>query len=294
MFFKREYFYPSILGLFLLYENRSRIYYGYKWLKFWGVVMLGGGPVVKAIELTDDEIFVKKQKGVFMSKLGVTDVNDEVVVSDVLNENMLKIYYDKDELNENMQIMGGSRYEHEWKKRSILIVTPYGNVGMNYDLYHRGFSYYSDVKNIPYVVLNCVAMYYVIKFRCLDFYYDNTIMKNWVSPIWIIWDKDTVIKNAKPFLERIENVPTKSLTVKLKNYRLDYGKDEKGNDNVIYNKNRFLYCGKVTDMFLMFKRPKKKLDMAIKKMSFAEYKKLVSVSQLEDDSVVGSVGDMFD
>jgi hypothetical protein len=60
-----------------------------------------------------------------------------------------------------------------WKQRILLENTPRGNILMSYDPFRFGFSYYADSANIPYVLLNAVAMKYVRYYRCCDLFMDN-------------------------------------------------------------------------------------------------------------------------
>jgi len=167
------------LVCYILYDNRKKIYYGYRWIKLWSIIK--GVGLLKSCglwwkevpKLTPDELFIKKYK-YYVEKMETIikgGVGEDCVYDNTYNKNMLNIYYNKDELN--AVILNNRENDHElaWKRRITMINTPYGNVGMYYDLYHRGFSYYSDVKNIPYNILNCISMYYVFMYSCLDFYY---------------------------------------------------------------------------------------------------------------------------
>jgi hypothetical protein len=288
------------LVCFVLYDNRKKIYYSYKWCKLWTIVK--GISLLKryglwwkdVIKLTPDEIFIKQNKDKFLYKLvqhkslginvGVgagVGVGVGVGAGVGLNSNMLDIYYNKPDLT--LALSCENKYESIWKTRIIIINTPYGNVGMNYDLYYKGFLYYSDMRNIPYNVLNCISMNYVLKYFCLYFYVDNTMVDDWISPFWIIWYKPTDPQTEQPqtetFIKRL-NKPTfepvnKQVIAKLKNYRLDFGKNDKGEPNIIYNKNRFIYSGKITDM-PSFKMKKPVIQVKPKKLTFEEYKKQIS------------------
>ena len=268
---------------FTLYDNRKKIYNGYKWLQIWSTIKgirmlkLCGLWWKETKKMTPDEIFTNKYKIKFLDKLKLA------IKGENYNQNILEIYYDKKKFNEIITQYRNNEYELIWKTRIILVNTPYGNIGMNYDLYNRAFLYYSDIKNIPYNILICVSMHYVNIYQCLDFYVDNTIMEEWKSPYWIIWEeqKDEP-KTNNPYIKRIETNnkfnENKKIMVKLKNYRLDLNEDNK----IIYNKNKFIYCGKITDMpgFHIKKQVK---QLQPKKISFTDYKKMISMVPDDDD-----------
>jgi hypothetical protein len=288
----------GVLGLFCftLYDNRKRLYYGYRWLQFWTIVKGVGllkicgfwdKPSIK--KLSAEEVFNKKHKDKFLLAIDSTigSINRDVVG---LNANMLDIYYKKEELTNIIAEDRNNKYEALWKARTLILNTPYGNIGMYYNLYNRGFAYYSDVKDIPYMVLNSVAMYYVLTYFCLDFYVDNMVVTDWVSPFWTIWDKmvpEERVVCSKPFIKRLNNENDvsgeKRVIAKLKNYRLDFGKDDKGDPNIIYNKNRFIYSGKIIDI-MAFKMKKVQKMAKIKKLSFEEYRRTIMSSPLSNDS----------
>jgi hypothetical protein len=55
---------------------------------------------------------------------------------------------------------------------------------MFYDAFKMGFAYYSDSYNLPYNLLNAVAMKYVMMFCCRDFFMDDLITpKDSPSPL---------------------------------------------------------------------------------------------------------------
>lgn len=66
--------------------------------------------------------------------------------------------------------------EKSWKARLLIESTPLGNIVMYYDIFKQGFAYYSDQPIVPYDILNSVAMKYVARFSCLDFFMDENIL----------------------------------------------------------------------------------------------------------------------
>jgi len=73
--------------------------------------------------------------------------------------------------------------EKKWKSRILMEYTPMGNIVMWYDVYRGGFVYHSDAAaSLTYVLLNAVAMKYVKRFHCYDFFMDLRLLKE-ASPL---------------------------------------------------------------------------------------------------------------
>jgi len=134
--------------------------------------------------------------------------------------NIHSLFYDKDSFHELMK-QENNHIELEWKRRILIENTPqHGNIIMFYDPFKQGFSYYSDTTGIPYFVLNAIAMKYVMKFSCLDFFIDNKVSfgdREWLSPlvpIYFVEDKkkDDCTKTSKKI--NLEGAPF----AKFKNY----------------------------------------------------------------------------
>ena len=66
--------------------------------------------------------------------------------------------------------------EKSWKTRIFIASTPIGNIVMFYDIFKQGFAYYSDQPIVSYDILNSVAMKYVRRFSCFDFFMDEYIL----------------------------------------------------------------------------------------------------------------------
>ena len=62
---------------------------------------------------------------------------------------------------------------------------------MYYDIYKQGFAYYADQNNVPYSVLNGMAMKYVVMFFCRDLYFDETVIGK-ASPLAKVFLDDDV------------------------------------------------------------------------------------------------------
>jgi len=97
--------------------------------------------------------------------------------------------------------------ENLWKKRILIENTPRGNIYMYYDIFKQGFVYYSDQTGVPYRILNAVAMKYVVVFRCVDFFLDETSMPlGKISPLVKVFveDDDEERKNKKAKMENLQ------------------------------------------------------------------------------------------
>ena len=66
--------------------------------------------------------------------------------------------------------------EKSWRSRIFIESTPIGNIVMFYDIFKQGFAYYSDQPIVSYDILNSVAMKYVSRFSCFDFFMDEYIL----------------------------------------------------------------------------------------------------------------------
>lgn len=113
--------------------------------------------------------------------------------------------------------------EKSWKSRLLIESTPIGNIVMFYDIFKQGFSYYCDQPVVPYDILNSVAMKYVMKFSCIDFFMDEYILGDYGSSplknIFIEDDDDDDEKKDKKKTSCNLDVDLKSAPfAKFKNY----------------------------------------------------------------------------
>jgi len=105
------------------------------------------------------------------------------------NENIDKIVYLKSDFFEVLSDPN-NRFEPVWKKRILIENTPRGNIYMYYDIFKQGFAYYSDQTGIPYPILNAVAMRYVTIFRCMDFFFDESLTTSPLIKVFIDDDQE--------------------------------------------------------------------------------------------------------
>jgi hypothetical protein len=161
------------------------------------------------------------------------------------NTNIEQEFYNKDKYKKI--IMNQSNIlEINWKKRILFENTPRGNIIMYYDAYKQGFAYYSDSYNLPYGLLNAVAMKYVMTYYCRDFFMDDGI---------------TTIEKASPLIKIHIDEPEKKNDVKKNHMKKTLNKintlsqkfskqksQQKSNQIIeppITNTNRFIYLGKI-------------------------------------------------
>jgi hypothetical protein len=117
-----------------------------------------------------------------------------------INSSIDKCFYSKADFFDTIMDKENS-VEKEWKTRILFETTPRGNIVIYYDVFKQGFAYYSDINNIPYSILNAVAMKYVMLFNCRDFFVDNQV---------------TPELEPSPFIKIYLEEPKKSNEVKVK------------------------------------------------------------------------------
>lgn len=125
----------------------------------------------------------------------------------IFSENIDPIVYNRKAFFELLKD-SKNNLEQIWRTRILIEYTPIGNIAMFYDIYKQGFSYYCDQTTVPYKVLNTVAMKYVLRFRCLDFFMDVPEEKK--SPLYKVFFEEEE-KEKKP-----EDIGTKTNKIDLK------------------------------------------------------------------------------
>ena len=209
------------------------------------------------------------------------------------NINLESIFYNYKEYN-NFVIKENNELENIWKTRILYEHTPIGNIIMFYNIYKKGYAYYSDV-HMTYTLLNAVAMKYVRIFCCRDLFIDDNITpKDYPSPFIKLEEiqekeeeerknennsKNKTIRNG-PFIKikkKIESITNEEL-------------EKPKQDQHLYNVNKFIYMGKISNFSFLQKIHKKKVipcnqnqfenifddEHEIQKeiLSYSEYRKL--------------------
>ena len=209
--------------------------------------------------------FIENKKNYFL-KSYESDVD--------FNQNIEKVFYIKDDYNKMIE-ESNNLLETTWKRRILLESTPLGNIIMFYNAYKHGFSYYSD-EQIPYSILNSIAMKYVLTYYCRDFFIDNSIVPNdKYSPFLHIHE----IEKAKVSSKKIDI--SKGPFAKLKTYTSDKKSDKKSdeksdeNENNLFPKdfikNKFIFCGKIYQFSPLQSTPKKEVKKNIP-MNYSDFK----------------------
>jgi len=233
-------------------------------------------PKKKDVEIDEKEVYIKKYEHLF----------SESYESNVdFNENIQKEFYIKEEYDK-LIVQPNNLLESSWKRRILMEPTPFGNIIMFYNSYKQGFSYYCD-ENVPYVFLNAVAMKYVLKYFCRDFFIDNSIVpKNTCSPFLHIHE----IEKKKETSKTID--VTKGPFAKLKTYKPDskvtfQSTEPEKKPNFI--KNKFIGCGKIYQFSPLQSVPKKvvKKDIPIKYSSFKQWHNPERFDMISDSGNTG-------
>lgn len=221
-----NYFSYLLKSIFIFFMN---IYTSWK-----GITMI---PVPTIIDITNN--YIENQKGRF--------IKYEKKNSENKNANIEAAFYNK---NDHLKAVvdADNELEKTWKRRILYVATPRGNVVMFYDAYKLGFSYYSDSYNLPYALLNSIAMKYVITYKCYDFFTDDSIIHECSpSPLIKIHSEESEKKKSITSNENkllVNTLRKSNQFAKLKNYKKPM--DEKTKvPTKEYNTNRFLCLGKI-------------------------------------------------
>lgn len=204
--------------------------------------------------LTPTEKYTLKQECFFMDQIQGYEVNQKQY-----NANIQPEFYDHDEY-ERIIHSNDNILEKSWKQRVLMENTPLGNVYMYYNAFHKSFSYHAD-SQIPYKLLNAVAMKYVRTFYCFDFFMDTQVLpENRVSPFTIMNLEQERLEKLKkerkknemgidfkdaPFLRpKIKEEETKEKDEKKQ-------KNKMGKNKKLVFKNVFKYCGTFRNLFML-------------------------------------------
>lgn len=117
--------------------------------------------------------------------------------------------------------------EKSWRSRLLMESTPLGNIVMFYDIFKQGFSYYCDQPVVPYDILNSVAMKYVARFSCMDFFMDEYVLGDrGSSPLKVVFIEDDEKKEEKKPGSNLGLDLKNAPFAKLKNYSVGSKKDK--------------------------------------------------------------------
>lgn len=192
--------------------------------------------------------------------------------SKIFNVNMSEIFYNVKEYNK-LLLDSNNELEEIWKKKILYETTPIGNIIMFYNVYKKGFSYYSDI-NLTYPLLNAVAMKYVRIFCCRDLFIDekSTIEKDHSLLINLEEKEEKKEKDEKRNKEGKENkidIVDNNIFKKGPFIKIKKNNVETNNKSIEKNKswieqnmcsvNRFINMGKTSNFSFIQKMEKKRI-----------------------------------
>jgi hypothetical protein len=219
---------------------------------------------------TPTDIYTEKHLTVFMNSFENNKMNK--------NLNIDPVFYSKEKYVDLLK-NEDNELEKEWKKRILIEYTPRGNVFMFYDPYKLGFSYYCD-QYVPHNILNAVAMKYVLKFQCRDFFMDEYVVpESSASPLLkLVIEEKKVKENQDKLDSNIKNRLRNAPFAKFKNYNralstINEDTKKEGSQNVPSEKqgpekqkeiNRFINLGKTMNFSMLQPVMKKKSNNLFK------------------------------
>jgi len=168
------------------------------------------------------------------------------------NYNVEALFYDKAKL-ESISEEDYLRLIEMWKSRTMVVASPlkqHSNILMYYDFQKLAFAYHSDFAIHSPLLLNALAMKYVMMFRCLDFFVDEEMYD---SPLKVL---HSVEDEKKPSVDEKEDVSKKEFKEFLKTHSSAFLSKKPGSIATgsvggkkpvlpIVIKNRFVYKSKV-------------------------------------------------
>ena len=215
---------------------------------------------------TDIELYEESYSPKFLGIVKVVDqltntVNLDQSSKNKYNTNIDDIIYNRTELLKCLKDVKNP-HEEKWRKNILYETTPRGNIVMYYDIFKQGFAYYSD-QTMNYTILNIAAMKYCMYFSCLDFFIDEQVLKEHVSPFCkMIKDEETAENNKKKehVKQMIPNM-TGARFAKLKNYSIDNTDKSqelvKKDETFDYQINKFIHLGKISNFSFLQKKSNK-------------------------------------
>ena len=219
---------------------------------------------------THTEIYTEKHLTIFMNSFENNEMNK--------NLNIDPVFYSKEKYVDLLKNEDNA-LEKEWKKRILIEYTPRGNVFMFYDPYKLGFSYYCD-QYVPHNILNAVAMKYVLKFQCRDFFMDEYVVpESSASPLLsLVIEEKKVKENQDKLDSNIKNRLRNAPFAKFKTYNralstISEDTKKEGSQNVPPEKqapekqkeiNRFINLGKTMNFSMLQPVMKKKSNNLFK------------------------------
>ncbi len=194
------------------------------------------------------------------------------------SSNIDPLFYDRTSLQH--ALIQHPELERDWKIRIICTNSPRGNIVMYYHVFKEAFAYYSDQSNIPYRILNALAMKYSMMFRCRNWFIDEQVLDqiHETSPFLELYkqeeqseiDKKKELRNkVEPLLDALsESVFVKSKIKNQKQQALNNMTPVKRPIPQQY-RNKFLHMGKINNLNVIQRQEK---TNNIRTMSYQEFK----------------------
>jgi hypothetical protein len=238
---------PAAATLVLFFYHLYNLYYG-----------LYYGEIIE-LEVIIDPIteYINKNKAAFLKTYEI-EKN--------MSENIEPLFYNKKDYTAFMKT-DKNEIEIAWKTRILYENTPNGPIVMFYDAYKQAFTYYTDHTSMAIPVLNAVAMKYVLRFFCRDFYHDEQtfemkeevnneeeeeeiVSSRYISPLIKIHNEKEETDETKKLKNLLNNAPFVRFNTK-KTTSDDKKKKIPKNKNV----NKFVSLGKMYNFQILQKKP---------------------------------------
>jgi hypothetical protein len=244
--------------------------------------------------ISDIETYENKVKPAFIKFVDYKDEEEHKQ----RNQNIAPVFYKRKELSELMKT--DNEIEKQWKNRVLIEYTPRDNIIMFYDAYKGGFAYYCDHSVVPIRVLNTVAMKYVMRYYCLDFFVDEVALQGNSSPLISLLNEEDKEENQK--IKKIFNDLSKNTNIEMD--KLPFlkpkssskmsiagggvaGRGSEGDKKEITDVkekriNKFIYLGKFNNYAIIQKKTKMHIpalnkstdsEYVFKNVNYDEYKK---------------------
>lgn len=166
----------------------------------------------------------------------------------------------------------------KWKSKMLFESTPRGNILLMYDIEKKAFNYYMDTSGVSYMLLNAVAMKFVILFRCRDFFIDENIIPigktsqlitdmNFINKKEID-EKNELVNNLTNCAIDEINSPFAKLKSRVNNKKVRFEE----NDTIKFQ-NKFISQGKINNLTFHQKGANKNI-IEPKKLSYKSYKRV--------------------
>jgi len=239
-----QYVYNSYIGI-MLYVNQCR-YYLYNLIDYLTYIQFVQ-PFEMVTDEDDEEVGVDNDENIPLKK---------IEYEDKYKTDLLKY---SEYLRKDMEIVDSERWKY-LPNNILLENTPLGNVILYYDSVKDTFCYYSD-RILPYKYIDAVCRKYVIKFGCVQLYFDINDNTN------MVLNKDKELENKNPESVTVNVSNNNNIFVKLKSYNKGSGATTEKPREINCYINRYTYEGKLMN-FNMLQKPEKK------KFSYLDFKKV--------------------